>query len=42
MFERDFHCGNFTVQLGQFVAILNVTDISVSKSFESLKNFGKN
>ena len=22
MFERDFHWGNFTVQLGQFVAIL--------------------
>ena len=42
MYERNFHWDNLTVQLRQFVAFLDTSNISVTKLFESLVNFGKN
>ena len=41
MYERNFHWENLTVQLGQFAAFLGAGNISVTKLFESLINFGK-
>ena len=42
MHERNFHWGNLTVQLDQFAAFLDTSNISVTKLFESLVNLGKN
>ena len=42
MYERDFHLENLRVQLGQFAAFLDTTNISVTQLFESLVNFAKN
>ena len=42
MYERNFHCENLAVQLGQFATFLDTSNISVTKLFESLVNFGKN
>ena len=39
MYERNFHWENLTVQLGQFAALLDTSNISVTKLFESLVNF---
>ena len=41
MYERNFHCENLTVQLGQFADFLDASSISVTKLFKSLVNFGK-
>ena len=41
MYERNFHLENLTIQLGQFTAFLDTSNISVTKFFESLVNFGK-
>ena len=38
---RKFHLENLTVQFGQFAAYLDTSNISVTKFFESLVNFGK-
>ena len=40
-YERDFYWENFRAQLGQFAAFLDTTNMSVTKLFESLVNFGK-
>ena len=40
MYERNFHCENLAVQLGQFATFLDTSNISVTKLFESLVNFG--
>ena len=42
MHERNFHWENLTVQLGQFTAFLDASNISVTKLFEALVKFGKN
>ena len=42
MYERNFYWGNSTVQLSPFDAFLDTSNISVTKLFESLVNFGKN
>ena len=42
MYKRNFHWENLTVQLGQFAAFLDTSNISATKMFESLVNFGKN
>ena len=42
MYERHFHWGNLRIKLGQFAAFLDTTNISVTKLFESLMNFGRN
>ena len=42
MYERNFYWENLTVQLGQFAAFLDTSNLSVTKLFESLANFGKN
>ena len=42
MYERNCHWENLTVQLGQFAAFLDRSNISVTKLFESLVNFRKN
>ena len=42
MYEKNFHWENLTVQLGQFATFLDTSNISVTKLFESLVNFGKN
>ena len=42
MYERNFHWENLTVQLSQFAVFLDTSNISVTKLFESLVNFGKN
>ena len=42
MYKGNFHWENLTVQLGQFAAFLDTSNISVTKMFESLVNFGKN
>ena len=39
--SRNFHLENLTVQLGQFAAFLDTSNISVTKFFKSLLNFGK-
>ena len=41
MYERNFHWENLTVQLGQFAAFLDASNISVTKLFKSWVNFGK-
>ena len=41
MYERNIW-ENLTVQLGQFAAFLDTRNISVTKLFEPLVNFGKN
>ena len=38
----SFHWENLTVQLGQFAAFLDTSNISLTKLFESLVNFEKN
>ena len=42
MYERNFHWGNSAVPLSLFDAFLDTSNISVTKLFESLVNFGKN
>ena len=42
MHEKNFHWENITVQLGQFTPFLDTSNISVTKLFEALVNFGKN
>ena len=42
MYERNIHWENLTVQLSQFAVFLDTSNISVTKLFESLVNFGKN
>ena len=42
MYKGNFHWENLTVQLGQFAAFLDTSNILVTKMFESLVNFGKN
>ena len=42
MHERNFHWENLTVQLGQFTAFLDASNMSVTKLFEALVKFGKN
>ena len=41
MYERNFHWDNLTVQLRQFAAFLDTSNISVTKLFHSLVNFRK-
>ena len=42
MYERNFHWENLTVPLGQFAAFLHTSNISITKLFEILVNFGEN
>ena len=42
MYERNFLWENLTVQLRQLAAFLDTSNISVTKLFESLVNFGIN
>ena len=42
MYERKFHWDTLRVELGQFASFLVTSNISVTKLFESLVNFGKN
>ena len=42
MYERNFHWENLTVQLGQFAAFLDTSNVLFTKLFESLVNFRKN
>ena len=42
MYERNFHWENLTVQLGQFAAFLDTSNISATKLSDSLMNFGIN
>ena len=41
MYEINFHWENLTVQLGQLAVFLDTSNVSVTKLFESLVNFGK-
>ena len=42
MYERNFNWENLTVQLDQFAAFLDTSNISATKLFDSLMNFGIN
>ena len=42
MYGRNFHWDSLKVQLRQLAAFLGTNNISVTKLFESLVNFGKN
>ena len=41
MYERNFHWDNLAVQLRQFAAFLDTSNISVTKLFQPLVNFRK-